>query len=204
MALVSVSCGHCGAPLDVAAGVRFLTCNYCGSRLEVHRTDSSTYTAALETIEEHASQMARELGTIRLQNELEQLDRQWAMERESLMVHGKDGSPREPTGGAAGMIAGLVFLAFFVVVCIGMGMAALSFAAAWHGPSGPGIFALVPFGMAIMAVVAFVSTMASQCNKANRYAERQQAYQARRGAILAQLGERRGESRQVSDAGIAE
>ena len=37
----SVACNHCGAPLQVGSGTRFVTCAHCGSQLEVHRTGSS-------------------------------------------------------------------------------------------------------------------------------------------------------------------
>lgn len=29
MRLISVNCNHCGAPLEVAEEVRFVTCAYC-------------------------------------------------------------------------------------------------------------------------------------------------------------------------------
>jgi LSD1 subclass zinc finger protein len=183
---ISVSCNNCGAPLEVPRGARYLTCNYCNSRLEVHATDSATYTDVLETIQEKTSQMADDLGAIRRQNELEQLDRQWALERQEHLVHGKDGSTSEPATGA-GMIVGGLFVVFFAVVCVGMGISALNFAANWHGPGGgPGLFALVPFGMAIFAVVAFVASMASMGKKASEYAERKRQYEQRRARILAE------------------
>lgn len=190
MDTISVSCNHCGAPLEVPRGARYLTCNYCGSRLEVHKTDSATYTDVLETIQENTSQMADDLGAIRRQNELEQLDRQWALERQEYLAQGKDGSTNEPATGA-GMVVGGLFVAFFSVVCIGMGISALDFAANWHGPGpDPGFFALVPFGMAIFAVVAFVASISSATKKANQYAERKRDYERRRSQILGEAEER--------------
>ncbi|MCU0871275.1 MAG: hypothetical protein MUE50_02925 [Pirellulaceae bacterium] len=37
-------------PLEVVGSTRFLTCNHCGSRLELHRTGSATYTADRDTV----------------------------------------------------------------------------------------------------------------------------------------------------------
>jgi DNA-directed RNA polymerase subunit RPC12/RpoP len=183
---ISVACNHCGAPLEVAAGTRFVTCNYCSSRLEVHGSDSATYTATLDAIEGHTAQMAEDLGVIRLQNEVEQLDRQWAIDREPLLVRDKSGNTSEPgqTAAAAGPVVGCLFVGFFAVVCIAMGTTA-----AGHG--APGLFALVPFGMAALAVIAFVVGMINQGQKASEFAEKRQAYERERQRLLAEIEKRR-------------
>ena len=48
MELISVSCNHCGAPLEVPPGANYVTCAHCGSRLAVKRTGSAVYTELLE------------------------------------------------------------------------------------------------------------------------------------------------------------
>jgi hypothetical protein len=190
MDTISVSCNNCGAPLEVVGSTRFLTCNHCGSRLELHRTGSATYTAVLENIEQHASQIAEDVAAIRVQNELERLDRQWALERETLVMHGQDGRPTEPASGGAGMLVGGLFVGLFVVVCIGMGVSMLSFAAAWRGPNGPGLFALVPLGMAVLVVVAFLANVLNQGQKSRHYTEKKRSYDRQRATLLAQLQQR--------------
>jgi len=190
MEAISITCNRCGAPLEIGRGVRFLTCNYCGSRLQVHQTDSATFTEVLETIQEHTSQMAEDVGVIRLQNEVEQLDRQWAIERESYLTHGKNGTTTEPGMGGAGVVVGGLFVAFFVAVAVAMGVSAVGFANRWPGPGGPGALALVPFGMAILAVVGFLYTVVSSRQKAEQYAAKKRVYDERRAKLLAEIARR--------------
>lgn len=176
---LSVSCNQCGAPLEVPLGTRIVTCNYCSSRLEVHRSGSVSYTSTLEAIQEQTAQMAEDLGAIRLQNELEQLDRQWALEQDHYRRRRKDGTTTLPDTGSGAMIAQGVFAVFFVIVAVGMGMSALSAGA-------PGLFALVPFGMAVVAIVAVIAAQ----QQAHQYADRLRQYEREREAILSQIRQR--------------
>jgi DNA-directed RNA polymerase subunit RPC12/RpoP len=47
MQLESITCNHCGAPLDVPDAANFVKCNHCDSRLAIKRTQSTTYTEEL-------------------------------------------------------------------------------------------------------------------------------------------------------------
>lgn len=171
-----VACNQCGAPLEVASGTRFVTCNYCSSRLEVHRSDSASYTSVLEAIQDKTAQMAEDLSIIRLQNELEQLDRQWEIEREQYKSRNKDGTTRLPETTPGGVVAQWVGGGFFILFTIGMGIAILSSPA-------PGFFALFPFGMAFMV---FILLIVGQ-QHAGQYAERLQQYERQREEILDQI-----------------
>src|SRR4051812_38004772 len=106
-ALSSVACNHCGAPLEVGPTTRFVTCAHCGSKLEVHRTGSSMYTEVLEAIDQRTQKMAQDLEYIKRQSEIDRLDRDWAMRRDSYMVrNSKSGRVSEPS--MAGSLIGAI------------------------------------------------------------------------------------------------
>lgn len=171
METLSVRCNHCGAPLQVAEKTRFVTCQFCQSSLEVKRTDSSVFTEEVAKIAENTGKMAESLEVITLQNEIEQLDREWGIEQANHMVQGRTG-PRTP----GNPLFGLAFTLFFAVVCFGMASFAGSFGA-------PGIFQLVPIGMGIFALVAGVMGMVQGQSRD----EAQSRYQQRRTELNRQL-----------------
>ena len=104
--LLSLSCNHCGAPLEVPAGARFVTCAHCNSRLAVQRSGSAYYTSVLDRIEHNTEEAAEDLGVIRLQNDLGRLDREWKEQRQRYCTRGSNGALIEPVGGAGCAIVG--------------------------------------------------------------------------------------------------
>jgi DNA-directed RNA polymerase subunit RPC12/RpoP len=108
--IINVSCNHCGASLDIDDETRFVTCSYCHSKLIVQRTGSSVFTGVLEKIEQQTGQIAGNLKVIALQNDLNQLDREWQTSREDLMVTGRNGTSSTPSlaGGLMTMVVGVV------------------------------------------------------------------------------------------------
>src|SRR5437867_7863955 len=73
----SIECSNCGAPLDVAVGVPYTSCTYCGSRLAIKNSDGVYYSEVLTQIDKHTGQMANDLQFMRLRQELEHLDAEW-------------------------------------------------------------------------------------------------------------------------------
>ncbi len=114
MTTLSLTCQKCGAPLAVAEGVRFVTCNYCQSSLEIVRNESSTHTQLLESLDRRSAEIVGNLEVIKLQNALAQLDREWMMEREGHMVRDKQGGLQEPNAGA-GIVGGVIAVVFGVI-----------------------------------------------------------------------------------------
>lgn len=173
MEMVSVCCNHCGAPLNVGAKVRFATCSFCQSQLEVKRSESAVFTEEITRIAENTQQMAGSLEVIELQNEIERLDREWmACNPVSMDKHGR------PIGrmGPGGAVFGLMFSIFFAVVAFSM--------AGFSGSMGaPGIFTLVPVGMGVFALAAGIMGL----GRANQYQSRRNDYEARRAAMVARL-----------------
>ena len=171
METLSVRCNHCGAPLQVAENTRFVTCQFCQSSLEVKRTDSSVFTEEVAKIAENTGRMAESLEVIMIQNEIEQLDREWGIEQTSHMVKGRTG-PQTP----GNSIFGLLFTIFFAVVCFSM--------ASFVGSSGaPGIFQLVPVGMGLFALVGGVTGVVKGQTRAAAMSQ----YEQRRAELSRQL-----------------
>ncbi|MFD0895663.1 hypothetical protein KBB96_01680 [Luteolibacter ambystomatis] len=116
--VIKLCCQGCGADLEVSEEVRFLTCNYCHSKLEVVRDVTSTHTRVLEKLERATDQIVGNLKVIELQNDLERLDREWESTRQSLLIRGQNGGLYKPSilaaviGGGAPIIGGIVFATF--------------------------------------------------------------------------------------------
>lgn len=123
MKLIPLTCNHCGAPLEVPRKARFATCEYCSSRLAVHHEGSAWTTEVVESIEKNTRDIAEDVDAIRLQNDIERLDREWMMERGNLMTRGKDGSLSVPShaGTVIGSIVGVVFIVFWIGMAINIG-----------------------------------------------------------------------------------
>ena len=172
METISVRCNHCGAPLDVGTQTRFVTCQFCNSQLEIKRTDSSVFTEEVERIARNTDKMAENLEVIKLQNEIERLDREWNTQQVETAPSNKRGGP-QTTGGA---IFGLAFAVFFALVCFGM--------AGFAGTAGaPGIFSMVPVGMGIFALVAAVMSLI----KTSSLDQSRTDYQQKRNELLNQI-----------------
>jgi hypothetical protein len=179
MKTINLTCNHCGAPLEVAEGTNFVTCRFCSSRLAVEHSESAFYTRVVEAIEQQTNALSQDLETIKLQNEIERLDREWQMQREQLCHRGKDGQLREPT--VVATIVGSVLLSAFGVVGLVMASAAPSF-----GGNSP-IFSIAPivgFGVIIVAVVGAIRGFP----KARQFEDNKASYESRRRRLLADLG----------------
>src|SRR5262245_6916663 len=101
MQLESLLCNHCGAPLQVPPDANFVICASCGSQLAVKRTPTVVYTEVLRKLDQRTRQMAADLRDLRLQSELEQVDREWEDERQQYLARSRSGWAREPTRGGA-------------------------------------------------------------------------------------------------------
>jgi hypothetical protein len=138
----------------------------------VKREGGAAYTALTAQLATHTAEIAVDLETIRLQNELERVDREWQMERQQYLSTNKDGSTSEPStdGGRATIVIGVV---------VGLGFAVVPGAAA--GPMG--LFGLVFAGIAVI-------TGLSQTNKGREFEEKRTAYHVQRRALAAELEQR--------------
>ena len=77
MLVESIACNNCGAPLSIPGAANFVTCIYCKASLSVKRNNSVVYTEVLGRIEAITESMADDLRFLRLERELEYLDKHW-------------------------------------------------------------------------------------------------------------------------------
>ena len=82
MKLLALNCNHCGAPLEVPEKANYLTCTFCQTQLSVQRSGGAAYTEALEKLDERTEQIADDVEILKLQAELDRLDREWTSGRE--------------------------------------------------------------------------------------------------------------------------
>ena len=171
MNLVTVDCNSCGAPLEVGLKTRFVTCRYCSKRLAVEHSDSSVYTEVLDEIKDSTDKISQDMEVLKLQNELERMDREWLLERERFMVTSKDGGRRLPT--AMGGVVGGAIGAFFGVMWVG-------FAASMGAPS---FFLLFGVGFIVVSVVSGFKSVTSSSD----YQQAEKRYQVHRSRLQQQI-----------------
>ena len=186
MELLSLACGHCGAPLQVPEGTRYVTCGYCSSKLEVHHSGGAIYTEVLEALQKRTEEIANDVEILKLQNELERIDREWQTDRESCMIRGKDGSLSEPSP-----VVGTVVFTVLIGIAIVWMIAAAS-------QSSPTAF----FGLVVIAIAFF--SFLYNLGKSRQFAEKKQRYELRRARACRRSGCTRtpGAARRVLDKGV--
>lgn len=170
MKLLALTCNHCGAPIEVPRKVKFVTCQFCSTKLQVHTEGNGAYTEVLEQLTQTTDRIADNTEVIRLQNELERIDREWTMQRSNYMIKGKDGEMSVPTK------AGTVFSGIFVIIVVGimfLAMASSPFPA----------MALFPAGIFIIALFSLGTAM----HKADEYDRRKRTHDRRRMDIIREL-----------------
>ncbi len=121
-------CNNCGARLEVAPTTRFVTCAKCDTVLEIKRTGSARYTdvmgpaaqptAVVESIAPPARKSKPLRGTldqadIALEEELNQVDREWHLERDRYLMMSEFGGKKIPSK-QRGLIAGIILAAIAV------------------------------------------------------------------------------------------
>ena len=178
MDITTVACNNCGAALDVPPAARFVTCRYCGANLEVKRTPSTISTELLDRIDQRTAAMAEDLGALRRSQELEQLDHEWQLRRDGLLIRGKNGSVSEPT-----TVGGIVLIVFSSVA----GLAWMTFAFAITGGAramgAPGVFSAFPlFGLVFIAFGVFGGIMT--ITRATRFRAERDDYERRRASLM--------------------
>ncbi|MFC7336340.1 hypothetical protein ACFQY0_04055 [Haloferula chungangensis] len=171
MKITKVCCQGCGADLEVDEAIRFVNCNYCGAKLEVIHDATTTHTRLLEKLERQTGEMAEDLKVIRLQNDLEKLDREWDREMQGFMVTGKNGERSIPSAGGS-VVGGGVAIVFGVIW--------MSIAGSIGAPGPFVLFGLVFIGFAFFGMV-------NGATKANRYQGAQRQMEARRRALIGEI-----------------
>jgi LSD1 subclass zinc finger protein len=186
MEMTKVSCNGCGAALQVPEGARFVTCRYCNASLEIKRTESAVYTETLERIDQRTAAMAEDLDAIRQGQEMERLDREWALRRAGFMRLSKDGTEREPSvaAGVLSIVIGGGFGLFWTVMAFGITSRGM-------GMGAPGPVMIFPlFGVLFIAGAVVMGLMT--ISRALRLQQAQREYERRRGEMAARGEEGKG------------
>jgi len=177
MKVTKVCCQGCGADLQIDESIRYVTCNYCNTRLEVVHDQTVTHTRLLDKIERTTDRMANNLKVIELQNDLERLDREWESQRRGFMIRTKDGHLSEPS--SAGSVV-------FGIILVGFGIVWITITGNGHMP---GIFPL--FGFAFIGLACF--NLVRGANKASAYQARRSQYHDERQRLISRLDAERGD-----------
>ena len=166
-----VLCSQCGAPLDVPAGVQFVTCKQCGTALRVKHDATVAYTEVIDKLAKTTDQISDHLAALRHEQEIERLDREWDRESESLMSVSKRGETYVPTvaSGVLAIVVGGGFGIFWTVMSASIG--------------APFFFPL--FG--VVFIVLAIGLGLSNIDKAGKYKRAEEAYYRRREALEARL-----------------
>lgn len=174
--VLSVTCNHCGAPLEVPPSARFVTCRYCNSRLAVHQSGGAAYTEVLEQIDARTQQIASDVETIKLQNELEQLDREWMVDQQNFLERDSEGHSQLSQGLTAASVVGLLLVVGFIIY----------FISSSASMGAPPIFPIFGVGMLVLVTFAVIRGM----KKATEYREAQERCKRRRRDLSAEISRR--------------
>jgi hypothetical protein len=181
MPVLSVQCQHCGAPLSLADEVRFVTCNFCQTPLEVVHDASVTHTKLLEKMVSLAGDSNAHLEILTLQNDLQRLEDEWISHRDSvLMLRNPKGKKVVPTRRQADInmvVQGAVVFAGFIYTMSTF----MQGQSAWP-------FWLLVTGIAGVAVY-LIHSHAHMA--ANRYSLAYGAYRTQQEAIMQRISELR-------------
>ncbi|MDB6139101.1 MAG: hypothetical protein JWO94_2173 [Verrucomicrobiaceae bacterium] len=92
----SVRCQHCGAALQISDGLRFVTCGYCHTVLQIIRDASTVHTEVMGKIEAHTEAMAGSLKAAGIHDEIARLDREWEVWKQTYLPRSRNGSFIDP------------------------------------------------------------------------------------------------------------
>ena len=168
---ISVACQNCGSPLRLSDGLRFVTCNHCGSELEIVHDDSTTHSKVLKRLEAKVDDTAQRLRVVELTLALERLDNKWKEARETYMFRGKHGESYEP-GSPMNYLMGVVIFGFGSLMFLGVFSS--------RSGSAPTV---IGFLMAAFAVFHLFRSW----SRAKELAEAESRYLSQRSQIMAEL-----------------
>ena len=157
MNLLSVRCHNCSAPLSVSESARFVTCKHCGSDLAIKHTDSAVHTELLQAVAETNEKISSHLERLNIHQEIESLDREWAIQKQEFGSVDKDG----PTA------AGIGFSIFWIVMTLAI-----------FPP-----FALIGIGMLVFRALKMIRGQ----TKREQFIQAESRYQSRRRELQQRL-----------------
>ena len=164
--LISLRCDHCGAPIDVKAKAKFVTCGFCHASLAIHHTGSSYSTEMLEDLKQTTDALVKDVAQIKHNAALDRLDEQWERRRLKLLGTNKEGHQiTQPPNQAA-----MIIMPGCVIV---FGLFWTLFAATIFPPMA--LFGIVFIGMAIFGTISSHSKMGTYKAERQRYMRERQS-----------------------------
>jgi len=114
----SITCNHCGAPLQIPSGTNYITCTHCGSNLAVRRNASVVFTETIDKLSSTTEQLASQVARLERNQKLDSLDRNWQAHQKRYMITDSEGRQRLPDetmaimGGVVAVVFGCFWTAF--------------------------------------------------------------------------------------------
>ena len=171
----SLTCDGCGATLQIPRSARFVNCQYCSSKLAVHRSPDVVFTEALDELTGNTAGMKSQLELLNRHHELAAFDREWEQKKQKYFVT-NGGAERRPA--AATAIAGGIFSTAFLLVWIAIsGAIAIAFSSVLYPLIG--FFGWIPFlfpAFGVFALIATISAAAIETTKAKEFEQAEAAY----------------------------
>ncbi|MEP3477901.1 MAG: hypothetical protein ABJZ55_01520 [Fuerstiella sp.] len=155
MKILSLNCNHCGAPLDVPAKAKFVTCGFCDSRLAIQHSGSTYSTEVMQQLVQKTAAIQDDVLELKRRAAVSDLDLNWERDKTKFIVKGKNGSESLPS------IFGIVFGGVFGTIFVGIALV---------------VFA--PFGIFALLIVA--ANFFSHCSKYSGYQGALSRYQSER------------------------
>ncbi len=168
MKLISLTCNHCGAPLDVPKSAKFVTCAYCSARLAIHHTGGTYSTELLDEIQQTTEALVQDVEKLKGDSELDRLDRQWDRDRTQYLTTNKHGTQSVPSKAPILIVTGGV----------------VTFGVFWTIMAGSMFPPMVLFGV-LFVVFAVVSGIYG-CKKADQYEHARRQYHQQRRELIAE------------------
>lgn len=164
--LISLRCDHCGAPIDVKAKAKFVTCGFCHASLAIHHTGSSYSTELLEDLKQTTDALVKDVAQIKHNAALDRLDEQWERRRLKLLGTNKHGHQitQPPNQATMIIVSGFVIVFALIWTCL---------AAVMFAPMA--LFGLAFMGMAVVGLISSFSKMNTYKTERARYMRERQS-----------------------------
>ncbi|MEW4565075.1 hypothetical protein AB1K70_21300 [Bremerella sp. JC770] len=168
MNLIPLNCRNCGAPLQVPADLKHVTCMHCGTQLAIVHEGGAAYTERLEALSERTEQIEDRLAQLHREQKIAALDRAWDKEEDEFKIRRKNGSTELPSK-AGSIIAGVtgVGVGLFIIM---MGFGAPG------GSEMSGVAAVI----GLIAMLIGGATATWQYHRAESYEKAKRRYKQRR------------------------
>jgi len=183
MKLFTLSCQHCGAPLEVPARISLFKCLCCASQLHVQWVDSIAHAEEFEDSAPAASHLIRTPEQHAIEEEIALLDDAWRLIRTRFMVPGHDGLLSVPVKEKTLISCGIGVLFGCAALATGIAIG-LNDILRYPGSLLLGRTMML-LGVLMIIVVVIWSRIAFR--KSVEFEVHQQAYQTERSRLLAEF-----------------